>query len=47
LCPIRNLFYNIKIGELKHLSNLKKIKRDIDSIGERIRYDIVLKLYQV
>jgi len=34
----KNLYKNINIhSELKHLSNYKKLTRDFDSIGERIR----------
>jgi len=34
----KNFFFrNAKLGEVKHSSNLKKIKRDIVSSGERIR----------
>jgi len=44
-CVLWEIYFIIlKIGELKHLSNYKKIKREIDSIGERIRYRTVLKI---
>jgi len=38
LTSLKRNFYLIKLCELKHLSSNKKIKRDVDSIGERIRF---------